>query len=201
MSSAWLAATGSVAAVLGVSTALPQVWRLHRSPNADGLSVPSVVLGVLAAGTWLGYGTLQADPPQVLANVPGLAGALAVAALVVRRTDRRAAPLLAVVAAWTALTGLAWLVAGTAAVGAAATVVSLVARGPQVVVAYRASSLAAVSPTSFGLSVASATLWAVYGLGTGQAPVWVCSVAVALMSAAVWGRAVTVSGRAVPVPA
>lgn len=201
MPSAWLAATGCVAAVLGVSTALPQVWRLHRSPTADGLSVPSVVLGVLAAGTWLGYGTLQADPPQMLANAPSLAGALAVAALVVRRTGHRAAPLVAVVAAWTALTLLAWSVAGAAAVGAAAAVVSLVARGPQVVEAYRAPSLAAVSPASLGLSVASASLWAVYGLGTGQEPVWVCSVAVAVMSAVVWSRTMSTPGRAVPVPA
>lgn len=190
MPAAWLAALGLAAAVLGVSTALPQVWRLLRSRHADGLSPASVVLGVLAAGTWLVYGLLQADPPQIVANVPGLAGAVVIAVLVVRRTTARPVRVLAAVAGWAAAVAAVHAVGGPAAVGAAATAVSLVGRAPQVREVFVASSLAGISPTSFALSVTACTLWATYGFGTGQVPVWASSIIAGSMSLVIWVKAV-----------
>ncbi|WP_158220496.1 SemiSWEET family transporter [Kineosporia sp. A_224] len=189
MPSAWLATTGFVAAALGVATALPQVWRLLRTPGADGMSLPSVVLGALGTGTWLTYGLLEADPPQIVANVPGLAGAAAIAVLVVRRTTTRPAHVLGAVATWCGLVAAAWAAGGAVAVGSAATVVSLVARAPQVREVFTAPSLAAISPLSFGLSTTACTLWAVYGVGTGQLPVWASSVVAGTMSLVVCVRA------------
>jgi uncharacterized protein with PQ loop repeat len=199
MPSAWLATTGFVAAVLGVSTALPQVWRLLRTPGADGMSLPSVVLGALGTGTWLCYGLLEADPPQIAANVPGLAGAATIAVLVVHRTTTRPAHVLAAVAGWCSLVALAWGAGGAVAVGGTATVVSLVARAPQVREVFTAPSLAAISPLSFGLSATACTLWAVYGIGTGQVPVWVSSVVAGAMSLVVCVR--TTARTSAPVPA
>ena len=191
MFSSWLATVGLVAAVLGVSTSLPQVWRLLRSPGAEGLSLASTVLGALSAATWLTYGTLQLDPPQILANVPGLAGAAAIAVLVLRRTSTPPARVLAGCAAWALVVLAAWAVAGPVAVGTAATAVSLVARAPQVREVFVAPSLAGVSPASFALSVTACTLWAVYGFGTGQVPVWASSVLAGSMSLVVVLRTAT----------
>jgi uncharacterized protein with PQ loop repeat len=191
MPSAWLATVGVAAAAISVATALPQVWRLRRSPTADGLSPAAVVLGVLATLTWLVYGALQADPPQVVANVPGLAGAAAITALVVRRTATRPDGVLAAVGGWCLLLAAAWSAGGAFAVGCLGTVVSLVARAPQVVEVFRSRSLDGVSPASFALGCAAATLWAVYGVGTAQTPVWSCSVVVAAMSAVICLRSAT----------
>jgi uncharacterized protein with PQ loop repeat len=182
MSSSWLATVGLAAAVLGVSTSLPQVWRLLRSPGAEGLSLASAVLGALSAATWLTYGALQVDMPQIVANVPGLAGATAVAVLVLRRTTTRPVHVVAACAGWALVVLAVWAVAGPVAVGTAATAVSLVARAPQVREVFVAPSLAGVSPLSFGLSVTACTLWAVYGVGTGQVPVWASSVLAGAMS-------------------
>ena len=191
MFSSWLATVGLVAAVLGVSTSLPQVWRLLRSPGAEGLSLASTVLGALSAATWLTYGVLQLDPPQILANVPGLAGATVIAVLVLRRTTTPPGRVLVACGAWALVVLAAWAVGGPVAVGTAATCVSLVARAPQVREVFVAPSLAGVSPASFGLSVTACTLWAVYGLGTGQVPVWASSVLAGAMSLVVVVRTTT----------
>lgn len=201
MFSSWLATVGLVAAVLGVSTSVPQVWRLLRSPGAEGLSLASTVLGALSAATWLAYGVLQVDPPQILANVPGLAGATVIAVLVLRRTDARPVRVLAAAAAWALLVVAVWAVAGPVAVGTAATAVSLVARAPQVREVFVAPSLAGVSPLSFGLSVTACTLWAVYGVGTAQVPVWASSVLAGAMSFVVLVRTTTFRPVPVTVPA
>ena len=192
MLSSWLATVGLVAAVLGVCTSLPQVWRLLRSPGAEGLSLASTVLGALSAATWLAYGVLQLDPPQILANVPGLAGATVIAVLVLRLTTARPARVLAAAAAWALVVVAAWAVGGPVAVGTAATAVSLVARAPQVREVFVAPSLAGVSPLSFGLSVTACTLWAVYGVGTAQVTVWASSVLAGAMSFVVLVRTTTV---------
>jgi uncharacterized protein with PQ loop repeat len=117
MTAMWLTTVGFLAAGTGMTVAVPQVLRLLRSGHADGVSLPTTVLGCLTAGTWLTYGLLLLDATQILANVPALAGASTVAALVVRRTGTRRAPLVAGALAWAAVVVAAHLAGGANAVG------------------------------------------------------------------------------------
>lgn len=183
-----VSAIGLVAAAVGITVSIPQVWRLWRGTTADGVSHASALLGVMAASTWLVYGTLIVDHAQMIANVPGLAGALAVLVLVLRRGGLSPVPAVAAGATWATVVTIAYSVAGPTAVGFSATCVTLVARGPQVWTVFRAPSLTALSPASFALSTLSAVLWTTYGFGSDDPPVWTSSLAVLAMSVAVLAR-------------
>jgi len=172
-----ISAVGMTAATIGITCSTPQVWRLWRSPDAEGVSHASAVLGVLASSTWLAYGLSLVDWAQITANIPGVAGALAILTLVVLRSGASFRPALAAAVAWSVVALVTFRIGGPQALGVAATAVTLSARGPQVWTAYRSTSLSALSPLSFALTVVSASLWVTYGVGTGEAPVFTSATA------------------------
>ena len=175
-------ALGLTAATIGVLTSVPQVVRLARTPDADGLSAASSLLGVLSAGSWLAYGVLLLDPAQLVGNVPGLAAAVVTAALVYRRVGLPQVRGQLMTAAYALALAGVWSVAGVEGVGVAATVVSLVKMAPQLRVVVRGGSLSALSPATYLLATAAAVLWTAYGLAMGQASVVVCSALSAAMT-------------------
>ena len=183
-----ISAVGMTAATIGISCSTPQVWRLWRSPDAEGVSHASAVLGVLAVSSWLSYGLSLVDWAQIVANIPGLVGALAILTLVVVRSGATFRPTVVAAAAWSVVLLAAFRIGGPEALGVSATTVTLVARGPQVWTAYRSTSLAALSPLSFALTVVSASLWVTYGLGTGEAPVFTSATAGLTMSVLILAR-------------
>ncbi len=192
-----VAAIGLVAAGVGITVSFPQVWRLWRSTHALGISYASAVLGLLATSTWLTYGFLIVDPAQMLANVPGIVGAVLIAVLVVRRGRLSPAPALVAAAAWATLVVAGDNAVGAGRVGTLATTVTLVARVPQVWTAFRAPSLAALAPATFVLTVASASLWLTYGVCTHDAPVWTSSTGAMLLSLVILARYRVVESRRV----
>lgn len=179
---------GLVAAAVGITVSVPQVWRLWRGTTAAGVSHASAVLGVMAGSTWLTYGLLIVDHAQILANIPGLAGGLAILVLVLRRGRLSPRPAIIAAATWASVIAITYSAFGATAVGFAATAVTLVARGPQVWTAFRAPSLEALSPATFTLSTIASTLWMTYGFGTADPPVWTSSLAVIAMSVAILAR-------------
>ena len=181
-------AIGLLAATVGITVTAPQVLRLVRTPNADGMSHGSAVLGLLATTTWLTYGVMITDAPQILANVPGIVGAVAIYVLVVTRGGFAWRPGLAGALTWAALITAAFVLRGPQTVGMLATAVTLVARVPQVHTVFRSTSLAALSRTSMLLGAASASLWLSYGILTADMPVWTSSSAVLVLTAVILGR-------------
>lgn len=181
----WLTMVGLLAAGIGMIISVPQVIRLARSQNADGVSLSSAVLGMLVSATWLSYGVALLDPTQLLANTPGLAGAAAVAVLVIRRTGAAPTPIVAATAGWAAVAGAAYLLGGPMALGMAATALATVRQTPQVIRVFAAGPITALSPASYLLGLVSATLWTTYGIGIGQPPVYICALSGVVVSALV----------------
>ena len=179
---------GILAAGLGILTGLPQVVRLLRTPDASGLSYSSTVLGVLSSGTWLTYGLLLLDPAQLVGNVPGVACAVVTVVLAAHRLHLRLRTAVLAVLGWVPVVLAAHLLGGASAVGAVATVVTLVKMLPQVRTVLRREPLHGLAPATFALTQVSAVLWTVYGLATLQGSVVVCSVVSAVLAGVVLSR-------------
>ncbi len=64
---------GYTAAILTTAAYVPQVWHTWRSRNAEGLSLPMLLMFCTGIALWLVYGLLQSDIPMTLANTITLA--------------------------------------------------------------------------------------------------------------------------------
>ncbi len=83
---------GLAAATLTTGSFLPQVVRLWRTRNADGISLLTFTIFAAGVASWLVYGCLIHSVAIIAANVVTLVLALAVVVLVARiRTSGRAA--------------------------------------------------------------------------------------------------------------
>ena len=69
---------GTLAAVVGAASVVPQLWRLARDPGQDssGVSATTTALSLVASLCWCAHGLALALPAVVL---PSLAGAVAAA--------------------------------------------------------------------------------------------------------------------------
>ena len=59
---------GFVAGVITVAAFLPQVVRAWRTRQTRDLSLPGIVLLVVAGSLWIVYGTLSRDWPVIATN-------------------------------------------------------------------------------------------------------------------------------------
>ncbi|MGN6333343.1 MAG: SemiSWEET family transporter [Motilibacteraceae bacterium] len=179
---------GLLAAAVGVASSVPQLQRLRRSGTTAGLSAASTTLGTVSVLAWLTYGTAERDPAQMIANAPSALLAIATLALLARHRRR---PVLLVLASLGALVVLAVLLGpGTAAVGVIATTVGTVRQLPQVRLAVRGGDLRGLAPGTYALALASAVVWAAYGLGRGDEAVVVSSLLALACNAVVLFRRV-----------
>jgi uncharacterized protein with PQ loop repeat len=186
---------GTTAALIGVTTALPQLRRLIRSADVAGLSLLSNVLGALSAATWLSYGLWLVDGPQLVANVPGTLGGTAIVVLVVIRSRRTPWWLLALPVGWATVAAGAAVLGGVGALGLAATAIGTASRVPQVWTAFASDELGGLSLSSQWLALASATLWFGYGAGSRLTPVMISSVCAILLIVGVLVAALRASRR------
>lgn len=183
------------AAALSCTIAVPQIARLVRTRQTDGVSAVSWEVNTISAVAWLTYGLRTVQGAQVLANGCAVLGGLAVLWLVLpagsdrqRRLSRFAAAA-ALVGAAVLLLPMTWLTLPLAATG-------LLARVPQL----RASAStwwnrrpSGVAASAWALSVTCTALWCLTGLVTGQVAVaWssaiACAAAALILSAECWPR-------------
>lgn len=68
---------------------VPQVLRILRTGNVDGISLTMYSIFTLGLLLWLGYGIILRDLPMILANLITLLLALAVLGLTLRKRLRR----------------------------------------------------------------------------------------------------------------
>lgn len=59
---------GWTAAAVGAFFALPQFWKIARSGNSAGLSLPGWQLQSAVSVSWIGHGIIYAMPNQIAAN-------------------------------------------------------------------------------------------------------------------------------------
>ncbi len=164
---------GLLAAALGAWTTVPQIIRIRRTRTSTGVSAGAAVLSAMTSLAWLGYGIVRADLVQLLANVVGVVGSLAVTTLVLRHSGGRVLP------AATGILGWAAVVVGLTAAGrvdlvtAAATTIAVLRNLPQVRLALRRGvDLLPLSPAGLAIGTVSSGCWVVYGFGVHQGAVW-----------------------------
>jgi uncharacterized protein with PQ loop repeat len=182
-------AFGWVAGALGIATGWPQVVRLWVGRRHEGLSLTANVLGVLYATAWLLYGVANHSTVQVVTNILGVAGLVAILAghLVLTRPQLREwLPLL--VLGLAVLAGAFTL--GARPLGITASVATISGVAPQVVVlarGRRAGNLdaAGVSRIRWRLSCLANLLWVSYGLIVGDPVIILNSAVIAALGAAI----------------
>lgn len=156
--------------VLSGVVALPQLVRLGGSTTYAGVSSLTWALGAGSYALWCTYGFVL----PIIQQVPGNAVAAVAASLVLMSLARRGAPMILSAATLAALAGAAfgaYSAGGADAVGWLAFATSLVMRVPQVRLAFRAPSVAALSVSSWGINMASAASWCVYATLTSDLPI------------------------------
>lgn len=59
---------GLVATVFTTSSFVPQVWKIWKSKDVSGISLPTYLIITIGLFLWLVYGILKADMPLMVAN-------------------------------------------------------------------------------------------------------------------------------------
>lgn len=155
---------GWAAAFVGTVLGLPQVYRLVRTRNVEGVSLPfwQAVLALNVA--WTSHGMILGQPNMIVPNLLGLGSTLPILFLMSRELGR---PLVRVM-----LPGLLFagamigvdLAFGTAAYGVIAVFPALFANAGQSVELIRSPRVVGVSPVFLFGAVLNQALWLAWGL-------------------------------------
>lgn len=155
---------GWAAAFVGTVLGLPQLVRLARTRNVEGLSLPFWQLILSLNIAWTSHGFLLAKPNLIVPNLLGLATTLAILVLMSRELGRGLVrvflPGILIAAAMIAVD----LVAGSAAYGAVAMWPALIANVGQTVELIRSPRVTGVSPVFLVGGVLNQALWLAWGL-------------------------------------
>ena len=68
MTTAWIDAIGTVAAVLTTSSFVPQAWHSFKTRDVSGVSLGMYSVFTLGVALWLLYGVLLQSWPLMIAN-------------------------------------------------------------------------------------------------------------------------------------
>jgi uncharacterized protein with PQ loop repeat len=178
-------ALGYLGSFFGVVMVIPQIVRILRHPDLQGVSTLSWALSALGCLAWLTYGLRTDSPPQIPGNVLLISGAITVVLLAVANRSRRQRAF-SVSAAAGAVLVVAWVMPAHL-VGYIGFSIGLVATWPQLyesVGNWRARITSGVSVSTWVLRVASQLCWLGYAIRASDVPVFV-SACVSLTLAAV----------------
>lgn len=153
---------------IGVSLlALPQLFKILRDRDAEGVSVWAWIFQAVCCGTFLIYGIVIFEPAQIVGNVLPVLGALAVALMTV--SARR--PITFWLLTISTLIGAVYIAIMFAIppllVGFVGTGLSVIARLPQILDSVRSSQRGTptnVSTTTWYLFIGGMGAWMVYGI-------------------------------------
>lgn len=179
-------ALGALGTLVGLVRAMPQLIRLAKTRDAHGVSLDTAATSSIVSFGWATYGVLTDQLPVTLAT--GSSGV--VFALITlfalrlgrRMTELRAAP------AWLVVLATVGFLAKADGLGILLPVSVLVANLPQLVVAYRESDLTGLSVSTWSLSIADGTVWAVYAVVTGDTAILVFGILQLTTSGAIVAR-------------
>lgn len=155
---------GWTATVVGTLLAVPQLVRLARTRNVEGLSLLSWQAALVINIAWAVHGLNIGQRPQLISSVLALLTTVPILVLMARTLGRpvfRTMLPSLVVAAF--LVGVD-LFLGTAAYGVVAIVPGVVITAAQSVELVRAEHVRGVSPLSMALGFVNITLWVTWAL-------------------------------------
>lgn len=166
---------GLIAGTLGLAIALPQVLKIQRLGNYEGVSTLTWILMFSSCSAWFGYGLRTASASQAATNLIALLLDAWLLALILRRYPWRY-PLLIVLFA--AMFAAAYFL--PIFVMSALLMSFSVVRWPQAVTSvrrWRAGIPApAVSYLTWAMALSSTSLWGVYALITGRGIILAASI-------------------------
>lgn len=155
---------GWAAAFVGTVLGLPQVVRLARTRNVEGLSLPFWQLILALNIAWTSHGIILVKANLIVPNVFGLASTLAILVMMARELGRPLGrvflPGVLIAAAMIAVD----LVLGTAAYGMVAMWPALIANAGQTLELVRSPRVTGVSPVFLIGGVLNQALWLGWGL-------------------------------------
>jgi uncharacterized protein with PQ loop repeat len=155
---------GWAAAFVGTVLGLPQVVRLARTRNVEGLSLPFWQLILALNIAWTSHGIILVKANLIVPNVFGLASTLAILIMMARELGRPLGrvflPGVLIAAAMIAVD----LVLGTAAYGMVAMWPALIANAGQTLELVRSPRVTGVSPVFLIGGVLNQALWLGWGL-------------------------------------
>ncbi|MCA0294762.1 MAG: hypothetical protein LCH96_05480 [Actinobacteria bacterium] len=161
---AFVDALGWVATFVGTVLAVPQLVRLLRTRNIEGLSLAGWQTALVLNLAWTYHGISIGQLPQILSSSLALFTTVPILVLMTRQLNRRlwptVLPSLAVAATMIAVdVGL-----GSAAYGVVAILPGIAITAAQTVELVRAEHVRGVSPLSLSLGFLNLTLWVVWAL-------------------------------------
>lgn len=160
---------GWVAALVGTILGLPQMVRLARTRNIEGLSLPAwqLILGVNLA--WTSHGILLGQWNMILPNLFGLVSTLPILVLMSRELGRALPRVLLPGVLVAAVMIAVDLTLGTAVYGVVAIWPALFANAGQSLELIRSPRVRGVSPFFLIVGVLNQALWLVWGILVGDA--------------------------------
>ena len=161
-----LAAFTLIATAIGLVRALPQLVRLLRTRDAQGVSLDSAATSSVVSAAWTLYGYLTDQAAVALASGSS-AVMFALVSLAALRFGRRIGELRAA-PVWLAVLLAATVLRGAGGLAVLLPFSVLLANGPQVLVAFREADLSALSLGTWLLAVAEAITWGLYGVFAGD---------------------------------
>jgi len=150
---------GWAAAFVGAVLGLPQLWRLVRTRNVDGLSLFAWQSLLVVNLIWLAHGFLIAQPPQIVVNLIAMCSTIPIVVLLARSTGRRLArvvgPCLTAVAAIIAIDAML----GSVAFGVCAIIPGITSSIGQTLELIRSRTIRGISPLFLCLAFVNQCLW------------------------------------------
>lgn len=155
---------GWLAVVMSATMGLPQLVRLARTRNVEGLSLTAWRLNLTMNTVWTVHGAILHQLPMILTNFLVLFTTVPILVLLAREHGRSVlttmAPSVALAAAFVAID----LTLGSAAFGVVTTALAISAAGGQSVALVRSPHVLGVSTVFTVLAVVYQSLWVVWGL-------------------------------------
>lgn len=155
---------GWVATTVGTVLAVPQLVRLVRTRNVEGLSLVGWQTALVLNLAWAAHGITIGQLPQILSSSLALLTTVPILVLLTRELGRRLLPTVLPSLAVAAVMVGVDLVLGSAAYGIVAILPGIAITAAQSVELVRSVHVRGVSPASMALGFLNLTLWVVWAL-------------------------------------
>jgi uncharacterized protein with PQ loop repeat len=183
-----------VATLLAIVTLIPQVTKLWRTRNAEGVSATWATLGTVSNGAWTAYLLSQALWLAVPSTAV-MAVFYLITVLLIGRAGRPTRTAVVLGTAGALLMVVAGLVGGWSGLGLVLGVSFGVQATPSVWTAFRTWAPRGISSGTWQLILIEGLLWLVYGAGHGDRAIVVFGILSSIASALMLGRYYTTRHR------
>jgi hypothetical protein len=183
-----------VATLLAIVTLIPQVLKLWRTRNADGVSATWATFGAVSNGAWTAY-LLSQGLWLAIPSTAVMAFFYLMTAALIGRAGRTTSIAVVLGAVWAVFLAAAGLVGGWPGLGLVLGVSFGVQATPSVWTAFRTWAPKGISTGTWKLILIEGLLWTVYGAGHGDRAIVVFGILSSLTSALMLSRYYTTRDR------